>query len=71
MSTWYIKKNGISLNEGGRWITFCFIKLADDEAKHFFPKDRWLFRIWIKLPFSKYAHMIESIVAFRKISFKE
>jgi len=61
MSTWYINKKGISLNEGGRWITFSFLKLKDG---------RRLLRTWIKLPFSKYSYETESFITFRKINYR-
>lgn len=41
MSVWWLSKNGISLNQGGRWLTFTFIRAPKDHTRgkwllHFF-----------------------------------
>ena len=63
MSTWYINKRGISLNENGRYITFAFIRLFNDD------RGQWLFRFWIRLPFSNCSHSLEAFITFRKIKY--
>lgn len=64
MSTWYINKNGISLNEGGKFLTFSFIRLRNDE------RGQWLLRVYLRLPFSKHAYIIEIFFITRNIVFK-
>ena len=64
MSVWYISKNGISLNEGGKFLTFSFIRLRNDE------RGRWLLRFYIKMPFLKCACVFEAFINTRKISYK-
>ena len=61
MGIWRINKKGISLNENGRYITFCFVRL--------FPNDnrgQWLLRFFIKLPFMEYAWIFQAFVGTRK-----
>ena len=33
MSGWRFGKNGISLNEGGMWITFSYIRLPEGDSR--------------------------------------
>jgi hypothetical protein len=48
---WYISRNGISLNEGGRFLTFSLLKLRGKIFIHFFI---YLFIGNKKISFSKY-----------------
>ena len=61
MSIWRINKRGISLNENGKWITFCFIKLFEKDKR-----GQWLFRFYIRSPFSKCAWTFETFIRTMK-----
>ena len=67
MSTWYLNKNGISLNEGGRWITFSFIKLANNKKRI---RGGWLFRIWIRPPSSKRSLSFEAFIYIHNVFYE-
>ena len=56
MSTWYINKNGVSLNEGGKYVTFSFVRLKKDD------RGKWLLRFYVHIPFSKKDYWIDSFV---------
>jgi hypothetical protein len=61
MSVWSLSKNGISLNEGGRWFTFNFIRLIKGDKR-----GQWLLRFYIKMPFSKCERVFESFIKTKK-----
>jgi hypothetical protein len=45
MSYWYIGRRGISLNEGGRFLTFSFVKLSKGNSL-----GKWLLHFYIFIP---------------------
>lgn len=56
MSIWYINRNGISLNEGGKFLTFSFVRLWKSDKR-----GRWLLHFYFCFPFAKKEYVKDKI----------
>jgi hypothetical protein len=60
MSVWSISRRGISLNEGGRWLTFNFIRLIEGDKR-----GQWLLRFYFKPFLIKREYVFEAFIGTR------
>lgn len=63
MSTWYFNKNGLAINECGKYFTFNIVKLLKNDER-----GNWLIRMFLYIPpFMKKRYIFEN---FFRLSIK-
>ena len=64
----YLNKNGLSINENGKFFTFCIIKLFKNDNR-----GNWMFRVFLFIPKlgMKNRYVLESFFRLRRKYMKE